>query len=117
MQEIEFIYFFKNSKEIMALLERDNIKVEEVSDYHIYPIADNDTPRLSADRFEYTLSGGLYQVRVFELKDIEKYYNNMDFLKFITKYLILTIKYGINILSGTQETFEALSHFLYYSEV
>lgn len=71
----------KNSKEIMALLERDNIKVEEVSDYHIYPIADNDTPRLSADRFEYTLSGGLYQVKVFELKDIEKYYNNIIILK------------------------------------
>lgn len=25
--------------------------------------------------------------------------------------------YGINILSGTQETFEALSHFLYNMEV
>ena len=67
----------KNSKEIMSLLERDNIKISEVSDYHIYPIADNDTPRLSADRFEYTLSGGLYQVKIFELKDIEKYYNNI----------------------------------------
>lgn len=71
----------KNSKEIMNLLSRDNIKVEEVSDYHIYPIADNDTPRLSADRFEYTLSGGLYQVKVFELSDIEKYYNNIMILK------------------------------------
>ncbi len=71
----------RNSKEIMALLKRDSIKVEEVSDYHIYPIADNDTPRLSADRFEYTLSGGLYQVRVFELKDIERYYNNIVILK------------------------------------
>ena len=69
------------SKEIMALLNRDGIKVEEVADYHIYPIADNDTPRLSADRFEYTLSGGLYQIRVFELKDIEKYYNNIIILK------------------------------------
>lgn len=71
----------RNSKEIIALLEKDNIKVEEVSDYHIYPIADNDTPRLSADRFEYTLSGSLYQVRVFELKNIEKYYNNIIILK------------------------------------
>ncbi|MBR1802517.1 MAG: HD domain-containing protein [Clostridia bacterium] len=71
----------RDSKEIMKLLERDNIKVEEVSDYHIYPIADNDTPRLSADRFEYTLSGGLYQVKVFELKDIEKYYNNIIIAK------------------------------------
>lgn len=67
----------KDSKGIMKLLERDNIRVEEVSDYHIYPIADNNTPRLSSDRFEYTLSGGLYQVKVFELKDIEKYYNNI----------------------------------------
>ena len=33
------------SKEIMKLLERDGIKVEEVNDYHRYPIADNDTPR------------------------------------------------------------------------
>ena len=32
---------------------------------------------LSADRFEYTLSGGLYQVRVFDLDSIEKYYNNV----------------------------------------
>ena len=71
----------KNSKEIMSLLKRDNIKLEEVSDYHIYPIADNDTPRLSSDRFEYTLSGGLYQVRVFELEDIERFYNNITILK------------------------------------
>ncbi len=71
----------RNSKEIMKLLTRDNIKLEEVYDYNIYPIADNDTPKLSADRFEYTLSGGLYQVKVFELKDIEEYYNNITILK------------------------------------
>lgn len=40
-----------SSKEIMDLLKRDNIKLEEVDDYHIYPVADNDTPKLSADRF------------------------------------------------------------------
>ncbi len=65
----------------MDLLKRDNIKIEEVSDYHIYPIADNDTPKLSADRFEYTLSGGLYQVKIFDIRDIEKYYNNVTILK------------------------------------
>ena len=71
----------KNSKGIMNLLERDNIKVSEVSDYKIYPIADNDTPKLSADRFEYTLSGGLYQVRVFDLEKIKQYYNNITIVK------------------------------------
>ena len=49
----------KNSQEIMALLDRDGIKLKEVNDYKIYPLADNDTPKLSADRFEYTFSSGL----------------------------------------------------------
>lgn len=71
----------KNSKEIIDLLKRDNIKVNEVSDYKIYPIADNDTPKLSADRFEYTLSGGLCQVRVFDLAKIKQYYNNITIVK------------------------------------
>ena len=71
----------KNSTEIMKLLNREGIKFEEISDYHIYPIADNDTPKLSSDRLEYTLSGGLYQVRVFEIEDIKKYYSNLTVLK------------------------------------
>lgn len=53
----------RNSKEIMALLKRDNIKIEEVNDYKLYPIADNSTPRLAADRLEYTLSFGLNCMR------------------------------------------------------
>ena len=40
---------------IMNQLLRDGISVDEVSDYHVYPIADNDSPRLSSDRLEYTL--------------------------------------------------------------
>lgn len=69
----------KNSKEIMQLLERDKIKVEEVDNYHIYPIADNDTPRLSSDRLEYTLSNGLgVTEKLWDLKDIEEIYKNIE---------------------------------------
>ncbi|MBQ3409174.1 MAG: hypothetical protein IJH12_08240 [Clostridia bacterium] len=71
----------RNSKEIMALLNRDNINVEEVSDYHIYPIADNDTPQLSADRFEYNFSSGLVLHRVWDLDSIREIYNNVTILK------------------------------------
>lgn len=71
----------KNSKEIMKLLERDNIKIEEISDYHKYPIADNKSPRLSADRLEYTLSGGLYQVEIFDIETIKNYYKDIIILK------------------------------------
>ena len=62
-------YMTKNSKEIMELLERDNIKIDEVNDYHIYPIADNDTLKLSADRLEYTFTNGLYFKEVWNVKN------------------------------------------------
>lgn len=71
----------KNSKTIMNLLARDNIDVNEVCDYHIYPIADNDTPKLSADRFEYTFSNGLFLYGAWDLNKISKYYNDITILK------------------------------------
>ena len=71
----------RNSNKIMSLLERDGIKVEEVSDYHIYPIADNDTPKLSADRFEYTFSNGIFLYNVWDLEEVAKYYNDIIVLK------------------------------------
>ena len=41
---------------IMDVLEQKHIALSAVDDYHIYPIADNETPKLSADRLEYSLS-------------------------------------------------------------
>lgn len=67
----------KNSNKIMKLLKRDNIKLSEVDNYKIYPIADNDIPKLSADRFEYTFSSGLIFHRVWELNKIREIYNNV----------------------------------------
>ena len=71
----------RNSKEITNLLKRDNIKIEEVADYHIYPIADNDTPQLSADRFEYTFANGLAFFRIWNLEKIKEIYNNICIIK------------------------------------
>ena len=66
-----------SSKEIMDLLKRDNIKLEEVEDYHIYPVADNDTPKLSADRFEYSLSNALLTYKLSDIDEINKIYNDV----------------------------------------
>lgn len=66
-----------SSKEIMDLLKRDNIKLEEVDDYHIYPVADNDTPKLSADRLEYSLSNALLTYKLSNIDDIKKIYNDI----------------------------------------
>ena len=86
-----------NSKEIMNLLKRDNILIEEVDDYHKYPIADNDTPNLSADRLEYSLSNALLTYKLMNLDEIREIYddievqkdeNNVDELSFKTKSIV-----------------------------
>lgn len=79
--EAETEEIIKNSKEIMYLLKRDHITLEEVKDYHIYPIADNDTPKLSADRLEYTLANGIYFKEVWNLNEIKEIYQNLAILK------------------------------------
>lgn len=69
------------SEQIMKLLKRDKIKIEEVADYHQYPVADNDTPRLSADRLEYTFSTGLVEKRLWSLEKISECYNDLTLCK------------------------------------
>ena len=55
------------------LLNKDNILLDDVCNYKIYPIADNKTPRLSANRLEYTLSSGLTFSQVWSIEDIKKF--------------------------------------------
>ena len=72
----------RESKEIMSLLKRDGIKIEDVDNYHIYPIADNDTPMLSADRLEYTLSNGLGACKnIWNMEDVKEIYENIEIQK------------------------------------
>lgn len=68
----------KNSKEISTLLERDNIRISEVDNYHLYPIADNDTPKLSADRLEYSLSNALFTYKLLDLASIKEIYDDIE---------------------------------------
>ena len=49
----------RNDPGIMSQLKLEGIDAELVSDYHLYPIADNASPRLCADRLEYISSAGL----------------------------------------------------------
>ena len=65
----------------MSLLERDGIKLSEIDDYHLYPIADNDTPRLAADRLEYSLSNALYQFGILDESKIKEIYDDINIQK------------------------------------
>lgn len=64
------------SPEIQELLDRYGLKTEQVSDYHCYPIADNDSPALSADRLEYTL-GNLFNYGFASLDQIRGFYQDL----------------------------------------
>ena len=55
------------SDALQTILRDNALSTDDVSDYHRYPIADNDSPRLSADRLEYTLGNCLnYGIRTEE---------------------------------------------------
>ena len=52
-------FMIGNDPVIRDLLAANQIQTEDVSDYHKYPIADNDMPKLSCDRLEYTLGNAV----------------------------------------------------------
>lgn len=74
--EDKTLFFIENSKEITALLKENHICIEDISDYHKYPIADNDTPKLSADRLEYTI-GNAFNVYSMEIDTLSNIYRNL----------------------------------------
>ena len=96
---------------IMNQLLCDGISLDEVSDYHLYPIADNDSPRLSADRLEYTL-GNLLNYRKHTIKEIEKYFN--DLVVGISEYGSQEIMFQ-NLDIAEEFAFGALSCGMIYS--
>lgn len=71
----------RGSRNIMKLLKRDGIMSSEVTDYKIYPIADNEVPRLAADRLEYTFSNALFCFEVWDLAAIRTIYENITILE------------------------------------
>jgi len=49
----------RRDREIGQLLENYRLIPAQVENYHIYPIADNNSPKLCADRLEYTLGNSV----------------------------------------------------------
>lgn len=66
---------------LCKLLESDGIDPKNVVDYHIYPIADNEIPSLSADRLEYMYPSGLALDGSWTFEEIAKTYNDLIILK------------------------------------
>ena len=63
------------------LLQQDGIDPKKVVDYHVYPIADNEIPSLSADRLEYMYPSGAALDGSWSLEEIAKTYNDLTIFK------------------------------------
>ena len=65
------------SPEILEVCRKYGIEAEDITDYHRYPIADNDSPKLSADRLEYTL-GNIVNFGIGTVETVKAYYENLQ---------------------------------------
>ncbi len=96
--EAQTSYILKNDSKLAELLTHDCLTVEQIEDYHKYPIADNEIPSLSADRLEYMFPSGMALEGSWTLDEVERCYNDI---------CILTNEYGVEELSfRTLETAE-----------
>ena len=65
------------SPEMMRVLKKYGLTVDDVADYHIYPVADNPSPGLSSDRLEYTI-GNFYGRSRKSLEQIRTLYGALS---------------------------------------
>lgn len=68
-------------KKLAELLKTDGLTVNQVKDYHVYPIADNEIPQLSADRLEYMFPSGMALEGSWTLDQIKETYADIFVLK------------------------------------
>ena len=71
----------RGDKALNQLLAEDGLTAAQVEDYHIYPIADNEIPQLSADRLEYMFPSGMALDGSWTMEEIRHCYNDITVLK------------------------------------
>ena len=68
----------RNDDTLCAALKSDGISIDAVADYHVYPLADNKLPRLSADRLEYMFPSGAALEGSWTLSEIAEAYGDIS---------------------------------------
>lgn len=69
-----------NSQALCRILESEQIPLSAAEDYHQYPLADNASPRLCADRLEYTM-GNLINYGFAEESLVNQFWNDLSIQK------------------------------------
>lgn len=71
----------RSDRNLDALLAVDGLRVEQVEDYHKYPIADNEIPQLSSDRLEYMFPSGMALDGSWDLTSVRRAYEDLEVLR------------------------------------
>ncbi len=71
----------ENSPELIKLLKRDNLTIEDVTNLELYPIIENKTPRLCADRLDGVMPTAYIWLNKISLENTKKYYKDISILK------------------------------------
>lgn len=62
-----------DSNSLMEILKENGLNIHDVCDHHRYPLLDNEKPRLSADRLEYTI-GNIILYKILPKHETEDLY-------------------------------------------
>lgn len=107
--------FIKNDETLCNLLKKDNIPLASVSDYHIYPIADNERPQLSADRLEYMFPSGCALMGCWQMEEIENTYNDIGIME--NEFGVAELGFNnLDIALNYTEKFCQIGHILQLNE-
>lgn len=97
--------FLLHNKDLYKLLHRDNIDIERIINPKMYPIVDNDRPKLCIDRLDGIFLNSLSWSKCMNFMSVEEIYNDMLVLKnkegeeeigFNNIYLAMNLRYYEN---------------------
>ncbi len=79
--ELSVKEIIQNSKELLELLKEDGLTVDEITNLKLYPIVENSTPKLCADRLDGVIPTAYIWLNKISLADTQKYYKEITILK------------------------------------
>lgn len=75
--EKDIIELIKNDKDLLSYLKEDNISLTDLQDLTKYPVLENKTPRLCADRLDGVIHTCYIWLHTHSLEEIKEVYDNL----------------------------------------
>lgn len=75
--ELSIKEVIENSSEILALLNKDNISIEDVCDISRYTVVENKKPKICVDRLDGIFTTGLIWGKFWSINDLKEIYNSL----------------------------------------